>query len=107
MVDAPPNTHIIGSWWTYHLKRDASRAISHYKACLVAQGFTQAAGVDYRKTFTPVAKFVSNHTVLALTTHNGWEVHQVDIKNAYLNAELTEVIYMKQRPGFELLWSKG
>jgi len=34
--------------------------------------------------------------------HNDWEVHQVDVKNAYFNTELAEVIYMKQPPGFTL-----
>jgi len=38
--------------------------------------------------------------VLALAALHNWEVHQVDIKNMYLNAELTETMYMAQPPGF-------
>jgi len=40
---------------------------------LVAQGYTQAAGVDYSETFAPVAKFASNQVVLALAAHNNWK----------------------------------
>ena len=42
-----------------------------------------------------MAKFASNCIVLALATHNDWEVHQVDMKNVY-HARLTEMIYMRQ-----------
>ena len=73
-----------------------------YKARLVAQGFTQSFGMDYDETYTPVAKFASTCIVLALTAQNDWEVEQVDVKNAYLNMELTETIYMAQPPGFAL-----
>ena len=100
VVDAPAGTNIIGSRWMYWLKRDAQGAIARYKARLIAQGFTQAHGIDYNKTFAPVAKFASIRVVLALVALNDWEVEQVDIKNAYLNAQLTETIYMAQPPGF-------
>ena len=106
LVDAPLGINIVGSRWTYQLKHNTSGAITCYKAHLVAQGFTQATGIDYDATFTPVVKFTSNHTVLALAVHNNWEVHQVDIKNTYLNARLTETIYMRQPLGFVPLGSK-
>src|SRR5882724_8413994 len=47
LVNAPMGTNIIGSRWTYHLKRDARRAIACYKARLVVQGFTQTHGINY------------------------------------------------------------
>ena len=73
-----------------------------YKARLVVQGFSQVPGVDYYDTFAPVAHLASIHTVLAITAAEDLEVHQIDIKGAYLNRELTddEVIYMKQPPGY-------
>jgi len=100
LVDTPLSINIIGSRWTYWLKHDTSGAITRYKAHLVAQGFTQATSIDHNMTFAPIAKFASNQVVLALATHNDWEVHQVDMKNTYLNAKLTETIYMRQPPGF-------
>jgi len=107
VVDALPNTNIVGSQWTYHLKHNVNRTIACYKACLVAQGFTQAAGVNYSETFTPVAKFASNCIVIALATHNNWEVHQVDIKNAYLNVELMEAILHEAGAQLRASWEQG
>jgi Reverse transcriptase (RNA-dependent DNA polymerase) len=73
-----------------------------YKACLVAQGFSQVPGVDYFDTFTPVAHLSSIHAVLSIAAVNDYEIHQINIKGAYLNGILTsdEVIFMKQPPGY-------
>ena len=100
MVDPPKHTNIIGSRWTYQLKRDTIRVISCYKACLVAQGFMQTYWIDYDKTFCPVTKSMSTHVFLALAAIHSWEVHQINIENMYLNMELTEKVYMAQLPSF-------
>src|SRR5882757_1220104 len=80
--------------------RKGTGNITRYKARLVAQGFTQVPGVDYIDTFAPVAKFSTLRGLLALAAHYDWEVHQMDVKNAYLNGTLTETIFMRQPPGF-------
>ena len=87
--------------------RDAHGVIAHYKACLVAQGFRQTHSIDYGETFTPVMKFSSTCAILTLVTTYNWEVHQVDIKNMYLNVELTEMVYMAQPPSFVKAGHKG
>ena len=68
----------------------------------MAQGFSQIPGVDYFDTFAPVAKLASIQAVLSLAAAEDMELHQIDIKGAYLNGELTEreVIYMSQPPGY-------
>ncbi|CAL9013534.1 unnamed protein product [Prunus brigantina] len=55
LVPRPANTNIVGSKWIYKIKRNSDRTVSHYKARLVAQGFSQEAGFDYDETFSPVA----------------------------------------------------
>jgi len=45
--------------------------------------------------------------VLEIAAHNDWEIHQIDVKNVYLNAELIKMIYMKQLPGFASPRSEG
>ena len=79
-----PLANIVRSHWVYRVKRNAAGKIAKYKARLVAQGFTQAPGTDFSETFAPVAKLTSNRIMLALAARNNWEVHQVDVKNAYL-----------------------
>ena len=56
----------------------------------MAQGFSQIPGVDYFDTFAPVAKLASIQAVLSLAAAEDMELHQIDIKGAYLNGELTE-----------------
>jgi reverse transcriptase-like protein len=68
----------------------------------VARGFTQIEGIDYDEMFTPVAKLTSLRTILALSNEHDLEVHQMDIKSAYLNGALKEEIYMESPPGFNL-----
>jgi len=60
----------------------------------------QTLSIDYNETFAPIAKFASTCIILALAAIHDWEVHQVNIKDTYLNMELTETVYMAQPPGF-------
>jgi hypothetical protein len=66
-------------------------------------------GVDYFDTFAPVAKLTSIRAVLAMAAAEDFELHQIDIKGAYLNGELTEheTIYMSQPPGYHAPNSTG
>ena len=75
----------------------------------MAQGFSQVPGVDYFDTFTPVARLASICAVLSMAAVHDLELHQVDIKGAYLNGKLTtdKVIYMKQPPDYPAPNSKG
>jgi hypothetical protein len=56
--------------------------------------------MDYNETFTPIAKFTSVQCILALTTLEDMEIHQMDVKIAFPNAELEKEIYMEQHQGF-------
>jgi len=52
------------------------------------------------RTSHPVVRFESLRVVLALAAQKNLKVHQMDVKTAFLNGELNEVIYMKQPQGF-------
>jgi hypothetical protein len=82
IVDAPPGTHVIGSRWVFHRKRDAAGNIIRYKAHLVAQGFSQAYRVDYFETYSPVVKLQSFCILLSFAAWNSWPMWQLDIKGA-------------------------
>ena len=101
-VIPPEGANLVGSKWVFKAKKDAAGVVVRYKARLVAQGFSQVPGVDYFDTFAPVARLASIRTVLAIAAAENLEIHQIDIKGAYLNGELTddEIVYMKQPPGY-------
>lgn len=102
LVEKPEGVNIVGSKWVFRAKKNTAGNIVHYKARLVAQGFSQVPGVDYFDMFAPVAKLASIHAILAMAARLNMELHQIDIQGAYLNRELTsqENIYIKQPPGY-------
>ena len=71
-----------------------------YRARLVAQGFTQLYGVDFQETFAPVARLSSIRMTIALAASGNWELHQMDVKSAYLNSPIDTAIYMRLPPGY-------
>ena len=100
LVDAPADKNIIGCKWGFKVKRNADGSINRYKARLVAQGYSQEAGVDYDEIYAPVARYNSIRTVLAIANALDFELHQMDIKTAFLNGKLDQEIYMAQPDAF-------
>jgi Reverse transcriptase (RNA-dependent DNA polymerase) len=98
----PAGQKTVGSKWVFCIKRRPTGEIQKYKARIMAQGFTQIEGIDYDKTFAPVAKLTSIRTILAIAAKLNLEVQQMDIKSAYLNAKLEEEIYMAPPPGLDM-----
>ena len=94
LVERPPGVKLLGSRFVLTRKRDADGKIQRYKARLVAQGHLQRPGLDYEETFAPVCRWQTVRILLALAVDNDWSIRQIDFDNAYLNAELTEMIYV-------------
>jgi hypothetical protein len=74
--------------WVFKAKQDEHRAMSKHKARLVVKGYAQRHGIDYDEVFTPVARLDSVRLLIALAVHEGWEVHHMDVKSAFLNGDL-------------------
>ena len=99
LVKCPKDTNVVNSKWVLQIKKNAAGEIEKYKARLVARGFTQVYGVDYYKTYTPVAKLSTFQLILAITARNGWSIDSFDFNSTYLNSVLQgETIYLKQPP---------
>ena len=96
----PQGRIAIDSRWVFKVKYNADGLIERYKASLVAKGYSQEAGIDYQETFSPVARYTSIRTVLAIANQLDLEVHQMDASTAFLNGESKEEIFMNQPEGF-------
>lgn len=96
VTDRPKDRKVIGSRWVLKTKYRADGTIEKRKARLVAKGFTQRYGIDYQKTFAPVARASSIRLIMALAAKYDLIVHHMDVITAYLNGELDENIYMEK-----------
>ena len=74
--------------------------VDRYKARLVAKGFTQILGKDFGATFALIAKLNIICILVFLTASYSWPLHQLDVKNFFLNCDLPETAYMDPPPGF-------
>ena len=61
------------------------------KARLVDQGFCQKEGIDYEKTFAPVAYLEAIRIFLAFATSKSFKVFQMDVKSAFLNGFIEDM----------------
>ena len=100
LVNLPPGKTTIGSKWVMKTKRNADGSTNKYKARLVAKGFSQKQGIDYDEVFAPVVKYSSLRALLAIANQYDLEVHQMDVKSAYLNGEVGNELYMRQPEGY-------
>src|SRR5438270_1075425 len=100
LVDLPSGCKPLGSKWIFKRKMKADGTIKKYKARLVIKGYSQREGLDYFDMYSPVSRITSIRMVLAIAALRNLEVHQMDVKTAFLNGDLDEEIYMRQPEGF-------
>ncbi|GJT08018.1 retrotransposon protein, putative, ty1-copia subclass [Tanacetum coccineum] len=95
-----PDLFLLCYKWIFKKKRKADGTVDKYKARLVIKGFRQREGLDYFDTYSLVTRITSIRMILAIAALRNLEVHQIDVKKAFLNRDLKEEIYMNQPKGF-------
>ena len=94
------DTWALGSRWVLKIERYENGSIDRFKARSVAQGYSQLRGLDYEEVLSLVARYTSVRSLLALANVQDLEIHQMDVKTAFLNGSLHREIYMSQPEGF-------
>ena len=103
LVDLPPGCKPLSSKWVFKRKTKVDGLIDKYKERLVIKGYRQTEGLDYFDTYSHVMRINSIKMVLVIAALKNLEIHQMDVKIAFLNRELDEEIYMEQPKGFSAL----
>ncbi|OWZ08870.1 polyprotein [Phytophthora megakarya] len=102
IVTRPPGVKVIGFKWVFALKHDEHGNVTRYKARVVALGFLQTFGVDYRETFASVASLATIRVFLAICCQLVYRIKQYDIETAFLNGTLEEEVHMKIPHGIKV-----
>ena len=95
MTTLPPGKSVVGRKQVYKIKTWVDGSIERYKTHLVAKGFTKEYGIDYDETFFHVARLTYVRSLLAFVAVRHWPLFQIDVKNAFLNSDLLEEVYME------------
>ena len=93
---------MVGCKWIYKIKTHFDGSIERYKAHLVAKGFTHEYKIDYEETFALVVHISSVRALLVVVVASKWDLFQMDVKNAFLNGDLSEEVYMQPPPSLSI-----
>ena len=99
LVEQPQDHAVIGGKWVYDVK--GSPENPRYKARYVARGFTQIEGVDFDETFAPTPRMENLRMMVQIAAQENLTMHQMDVKSAFLHADLEEEIFMQPPKGYE------
>jgi hypothetical protein len=100
LTTLPRGHNPIGVKWIFKTKRNAEREIKKHKARLVAKGYKQQYEVDYEDVFALIARMEIVRLMISLAAQKRWKIFQMDVKSAFLNGNLEEVVYVEQPAGF-------
>ncbi|GKD54865.1 retrovirus-related pol polyprotein from transposon TNT 1-94, partial [Tanacetum coccineum] len=100
LVSCPDKELLIKLKWIYKVKTDEFGGVLKNKARLVAQGFRQEEGIDFKESFALVARIKAIRIFVANAANKNMTIYQMDVKTAFLNGKLKEEVYISQPEGF-------
>nr|GFA31424.1 putative ribonuclease H-like domain-containing protein [Tanacetum cinerariifolium] len=101
LITRPDIVMVIILKWIYKVKLDELGGILKNKARLVACGYRQEKGINFKESFAPVARLEVVRIFLVFAAPMNMIVYQMtDVKTAFLNGILREEVYVSQPGGF-------
>ena len=107
LASIPAGSNVMRSHYVFTVKRNADGTIEKFKARLVADGNTQRHGVDFDRVFATVVKASTLRLLLLIAALHDYDLHQVDIRQAYIHAKLDTNLYMHPPPGVAAFDDQG
>ncbi|GJX69968.1 retrovirus-related pol polyprotein from transposon TNT 1-94 [Tanacetum coccineum] len=86
--------------WLWKNKRDEENTVIHNKVRLVAKGYNQKEGINFKESFALVARLEAVRLFVAYAAHKSFPVYQMDVKMAFLYGPLKEEVYVNQLDRF-------
>lgn len=98
--DLPKGANILPCKWVYKIKTDGNGALTEYKARVTPKGFRQKEGRDYFEVFARTGMYKTLRFGLSLAARFDYEIDQLDIPTAFLNANVDEEVFMEVPDGY-------
>jgi hypothetical protein len=95
LVERPKNHNVIGTKWVFRNNQDQDGIVVRNKVRLVAQGYTQVEGLDFREIYAPVARLEAIRILLAYACSHNIKLYQMDVKSVFLNGYINEEVYVE------------
>ncbi|CAM9734783.1 unnamed protein product, partial [Discosporangium mesarthrocarpum] len=94
-TDLPEGRRPIDTKWVFKRKENKFGEVERYKGRLVAKGFRQIEGVDFHNTFAPTPSPAVLRMIMALAVYEDWELLRRDVRQAFIQVEVKENIYIR------------
>ena len=101
LEDMPADRSAVKCMWIFKKKFNSAGNVDRHRARLVAKGFSQRRGIDFKDTYAPVVRYESIRIFLALAAGMDMDMKQFDVRTAFLHGDLNEVIFMDQPAGYD------
>ena len=100
-ADIPNGQRPIRCKWVFKTKVNSDGTLDKRKARLCAKGCSQRFGVDYQETFSPTARITTFRLICSLAAQCDWHLYHMDVKSAYLYADMEETVFMEAPDGYK------
>ncbi|GKB89945.1 retrovirus-related pol polyprotein from transposon TNT 1-94, partial [Tanacetum coccineum] len=100
LVPCPDLVMLIKLKWIFKVKKDECGGVLKNKARLVAKGYRQEEGIDFEESFAHVSRIEAIHIFIVNAATKNMTIYHMDVKTAFLNGEIHEVVYVSQPKGF-------
>ncbi|GJU42078.1 integrase, catalytic region, zinc finger, CCHC-type containing protein, partial [Tanacetum coccineum] len=100
LVECPIGRNIIAVKWIWKNKTGAENKVIQNKSRLIAKGYGQEEGINFKESFAPVARLEAIRIFMAYAAYKNFPIYQMDIKTAFLNGPLKEEVFVRRPDGF-------